>query len=295
MATATGPKGIDWDKQPLGKAVDAEIAQRLGVAENAVRQQRMKRKIPSYQSQWRADRHKKYLEAGLGKLSDTEVAGKLGVCRSTVSGYRVGLGIPTPPTTRIDWDSQPLGTMPDWMLASLLKTDRKYVQKARARRGVPPWSALALTIEGEPVNYAEAVIDNWFHEQGIEHTAQVWITANSRRYRPDWVLADGRVVEYCGGLAWKGSNGERYRKQYERKMQDYAMEGLNVWVIHPFELLLKFQTEIPVRVGPRACLDCGKPALECRHGHLAARGRCSRCYQRLRRKEKKEHVGITKS
>lgn len=45
MAKATGPKGIDWDAQPLGKEPDSVIAARLGVARASVGRARHARGI----------------------------------------------------------------------------------------------------------------------------------------------------------------------------------------------------------------------------------------------------------
>lgn len=48
----TGPKGIDWDAQPLGKVPDRELARRLGVDRSTVGQARRRRKIDEWRPVW---------------------------------------------------------------------------------------------------------------------------------------------------------------------------------------------------------------------------------------------------
>lgn len=89
---------INWDEQPLGKIPDTWIARKLGVSEVAVGKQRRKRGIKPY------SKH--------NKESQRE------------PGQRAG----------INWDEQPLGEVPDYILARKLGVDPSSVRCARIVR-----------------------------------------------------------------------------------------------------------------------------------------------------------------
>lgn len=90
--TKRGPKGIDWDAQPLGDVTDREIAERLGVTATAVTYARIKRGIPAYAQrtsplgiEWDAE--------PLGQEPDGTIAERLGVHVATVRYARTTRGI----------------------------------------------------------------------------------------------------------------------------------------------------------------------------------------------------------
>lgn len=85
----------------------------------------------------------------LGRITDAALAAQLGITTARVAHARRRLGIPGfrvvrdaerlagPGRGEIDWDSQPLGQMPDLDLARLLGTHRARVRLARVKRGIP--------------------------------------------------------------------------------------------------------------------------------------------------------------
>jgi len=85
--------GIDWDKQPLGKVPDCDLAKDLGVDAASVKSARNVRGIPRYYKKlgkvvdWDS-------EPQLGKVPDVELANELGVHRRTVANARERRGIP---------------------------------------------------------------------------------------------------------------------------------------------------------------------------------------------------------
>lgn len=88
--TLRRPKGIDWDRQPLGKVPDRELAAELGVTPWAVAQQREKRGLARAPARRPIDWRKE----PLGEVVDSVLAAKLGVSPSTVQRARARLGIP---------------------------------------------------------------------------------------------------------------------------------------------------------------------------------------------------------
>lgn len=82
--------GIDWDKIPLGKYSDAELAETLGVSRSTVAHARHQRHVSSCKSRQRIDWDKQ----PLGKISDSKLAKKLGVSHSAVQKARLEREIP---------------------------------------------------------------------------------------------------------------------------------------------------------------------------------------------------------
>lgn len=84
-------KGINWDRQPLGKKTDAEIAEQLGVAPSTVREARQRRGIPKapYHGRCGIDWGKQ----PLGIDTDAAIARRLGVPMDTVRTARRRRGI----------------------------------------------------------------------------------------------------------------------------------------------------------------------------------------------------------
>jgi hypothetical protein len=92
----------DWDQEPLlGKVPDTVLARVHGVSDVAVGRARKRRGIPTFRSAGYRDK--------------------------TAPGQRAG----------IKWDTQPLGEIPDHVLAKRLGVDQKSVESARQVRGIP--------------------------------------------------------------------------------------------------------------------------------------------------------------
>lgn len=147
-------KKINWDRQPLGKKSDREIAKKLGVTPLIVKRHREERGIPV------ADRYANFKskntnwdEQPLGQLHDSVIAERVGVSVEAVGRARRRRNIPalgksgTPKETResprkangrVDWDRETrLGKMPDGTLAEILGLSKAAVQKQRKKRGLP--------------------------------------------------------------------------------------------------------------------------------------------------------------
>lgn len=136
---------IEWDSQPLGELTDDDLARRLWVPRQSVRNARAARGIKA-----------KYVRKGsprcnvdwsvqpLGEVTDGEVARRLGVNIGTVAHHRRRLGIAPFIVRRvldeIDWDAQPLGREPDTVIAERLGVCAPSVAKARGERGVSAWT-----------------------------------------------------------------------------------------------------------------------------------------------------------
>lgn len=73
-----------------------------------------------------------------------------------------------------------------------------------------------LAKDGDMCNsYSELVVDNFFYDNGIGHDKEVYYKSLGikvkHKYRTDWVLKDGLVVEFCGMMK---------TKEYAEKMED---------------------------------------------------------------------------
>ena len=153
----TGPKGIDWSKQPLGEISDNALAKKLGVTPSAVLSARRTRKIKSHVK--RGSPHEiDWSKQPLGEISDTKIAKTLGVSVGSVRYNRTRLNIAphsSPYTGKyagVDWCSQPLGEVPDSVLAQVLGVSRQCVHQVRRAKGIQEfheanqekWKALVL-------------------------------------------------------------------------------------------------------------------------------------------------------
>ncbi len=83
---------INWDAQPLGLMIDAELGEKLGLSGETVRLQRVARGIERYKPpkpnfDWKAE--------PLGKVPDQQIAKKLGVSLQVVQRARRARGIPS--------------------------------------------------------------------------------------------------------------------------------------------------------------------------------------------------------
>lgn len=156
------PKRIRWDRQPLGKMSDRGLAKKLGVTAGIVRGERVKRGIEvasDFSSS--KSKHTDWDKQPLGKMFDSDLAKKVGVTGCAVRRARVRRGIPAfqgkrrlpkrkqpekpkrKPrigSTGIDWDKEPLGTMPDGDLAFMLGCSPQRVAQVRTDRGIAPYT-----------------------------------------------------------------------------------------------------------------------------------------------------------
>lgn len=266
-SAASGQLAIRWDQQPLGLVSDSELARQLGVSSAAVYKARTKRKLPPY----RETLAERWVDHGLGVVPDLVLAEKVGKSRRTVSRVRGGLGLHGPST--VEWDREPLGEVPDVILARMHNVDPSVVGIARRRRGIPRGDLEWTTTEGEPATYPEACIDLWFHERGIPHTFQVRVGP----FIADWQIGN-MVVEYAGfgGHHWFEAE---YQERLNRKKLFYERLGLEVRIIRSAEVK-QFQPEgFPIfRPKNRTCVGCGA-RFDGQQRHKA-RGMCQCCYRK---------------
>jgi hypothetical protein len=172
----------------------------------------------------------------------------------------------------VNWDEQPLGQVPDAVLARLHGVDPSVVGSARRRRGIPRGDLQWMTTEGEPATYPEACIDLWFHEHQIPHQFQQRVGT----FVADWVL-QGEVVEYAGLVDHKVL-GPAYREKIDRKRDYYGSLGFRVRVIRPHELESFMPVGTPTFVARgRECASCGTSFTQQRQH---AKGLCRRCYRK---------------
>lgn len=83
---------IDWDKQPLGRVSDSELARRLGVTPGAVRQARARRGIAAALPVGQPSRYD-WSAVALGERPDAAIAAELGCSRRTVARARKRAGV----------------------------------------------------------------------------------------------------------------------------------------------------------------------------------------------------------
>ncbi len=84
---------INWDAQPLGLMVDAELGEKLGLSGETVRLQRVARGIERYKPP--KPPKPSWDELPLGKVPDQLIAEKLGVSIQVVQSARRARGIPS--------------------------------------------------------------------------------------------------------------------------------------------------------------------------------------------------------
>jgi hypothetical protein len=223
---------IDWEAQPLGQIADAALALRLGVSKGIVRRARLRQGLPS-SCPAKSSKGINWDRVSLGTKSDTEIARELGVASTVVLNARKRRGIPRHgfPSRDVDWSKVPLGQDTDDAVALLLGTTSTTVGRHRRAFGIPPSKATYLTLEGEGGNFPEALIDLYWHEQGVSHQFQ----ARLGKYIPDWIINDETVVEYAG-LAVNDYWGEEYRTRLADKLSFYHSKGWKTLVIQPSDL-----------------------------------------------------------
>jgi hypothetical protein len=135
----SGPRGINWDEQPLGEVHDRVLAERLGCTPQAVYSARKARGIPpspdTRPAPQRCDPAAFAHRLGQG-ITDRDLAEELGLSVMQIRWARAKAGIPS---TRRNWNDMPLGSVPDRALADKHGVDNKTVANARWRRGIGKW------------------------------------------------------------------------------------------------------------------------------------------------------------
>jgi len=124
----SAPRGIDWDKQPLGEVADAELARELGVSLQAVRDARERRGIK------KVDVWIDWDKQPLGEVEDEVLATRLGVTVSSVGRARRRRDICHTGLRGTDWGSVDWG-MWDSDIAEMTGKSVKTVGEARIRVG----------------------------------------------------------------------------------------------------------------------------------------------------------------
>jgi len=137
------PRGVDWDKQPLGEVPDRELSERLGVSVQSVHLARKVRGVDP------CVRTIDWDKQPLGDGPDAILAEKLGVSVSAVCKARLRRGIPDGGIRSVDWASLPLGKVRDSEIAEMVDRPVCTVQQARASLGIPAYSEVRVCACGE--------------------------------------------------------------------------------------------------------------------------------------------------
>jgi hypothetical protein len=135
------PKNIDWDHVQLGSKPDGVLAKELGVTPGAVKNQRWKRAIKSFNPAPRNLSHINWDSLGLGMKSDMEIGREYGIPQSVVTRHRSRLGIKSFEESRNEmiktrWNTAGFGQYPDWRLASKFNVHISTVIKERRKRNI---------------------------------------------------------------------------------------------------------------------------------------------------------------
>lgn len=103
------------------------------------------------------------------------------------------------------------------MIKSKFGSYTKFLQFCKVSIRSSSWfNNHCLSKDGDMCNsYSERIVDDFFFDNGIFHRKEVYYKdlkiKTRRKYRTDWVLEDGFVVEFCGMLK---------TKDYADKMRD---------------------------------------------------------------------------
>jgi DNA-binding CsgD family transcriptional regulator len=212
---------------------DKALAQRLGCSKSTVLRARRRFGISPFDPS-RSSKGIDWEAVALGARPDTEIADELGVAVPVVYNARRRRGIEphTPRQASVNWHEVPLGDVPDEALAKELGVSQPTVTRHRNRLGVLPCKTTFVTTEGEAADsYPEALIDLFWHEQGIDHEFQVSVGP----YVADWRLDGGVLVEYAGFIESR-KFGSWYKDRLEAKVAYYKSQGLKVRVLYPSDL-----------------------------------------------------------
>lgn len=232
-----------WDDLPLGKVPDKAIAAQLGCRRQTVIAARQRLGIPAFDIS-KSNKGIDWDTVGLGLQKDSDLAAELGVAIPVVFNARRRRGIPAfvPRDCGLDWGSLPLGQYLDEVVARAYKVSQPTVTRHRNRLGILPNKDDFLTPEGEGANYPEALIDRYWHENGVPHRFQVRVGP----YIADWVINENTVVEYAG-MVNHARHGSSYRARLAKKVSYYQEQGWDVLVIYPEDLVSYESGELLVR------------------------------------------------
>lgn len=129
-------KRINWNKQPLGRMRDSDLADQLRVTKQAVHQQRTKRGIPRYKPLGPDS----LSDEILASMRNVEIATMFGFHTSDISRERRVRGIPAPfrQTKEAAIREDPmLGKEPDTVIAARHETSNSRVSAVRRAMGIP--------------------------------------------------------------------------------------------------------------------------------------------------------------
>lgn len=130
------PRGVGWDRQPLGRVTDTALAIRVGVTQNAVATARRRRGIPSLP---RGHVERLGAQKFLGTTSDAKLAMRLGLPTTAIRDARRRAGVrmdrPRLPWAKID---PLLGTQPDLHIARKYGVSVSAVHNRRVELGIYP-------------------------------------------------------------------------------------------------------------------------------------------------------------
>ncbi|MCW5313161.1 hypothetical protein GTQ43_04825 [Nostoc sp. KVJ3] len=181
----------------------------------------------------------------------------------------------------IDWDTLPLGTKPDDLIARELNVARRKVCAERNKRGIKPFIGRVISQEGLGLrSIYEAMYDAVLHEQGIEHSHEVPVP--NTNFKSDFKIND-TFIEIAGML-----NFNKYKEKYLKKKAAYKQLGINVvWLeIEQLEilfincnLLIKFRENT-------GCKLCGYNSIK------LVKDICHKCYCKTWIKATDHEIGI---
>ena len=223
---------IRWEDTLIGKVLDRELAAQLGVPRGTVIEARIRLGIPPFDTS-RSPKGIDWDKVELGTRPDREVASEMGVATPIVCNARNRRGIApfTPRKSDVDWDKVPFGEYHDTTLAEMLGVHQMTVTRHRSERGLPVFREWYTTTEKEAAeSRAEALIDLFWHEQGIPHVFQFPV----EQYRADWLIHGDTLVEYAGCVS--RTFGAQYRARLDEKLAQYHVLGFKTLVIYPQDL-----------------------------------------------------------
>lgn len=205
----------------------------------------------------------------LGTVQDNVLAKQLGVSAPAVRAQRVKRDIPRA-LRGLDWSLYPLGKVPDTIIAEMVSRHPASVQQARQRMGIACYAGRFTTTEGEVASRPEALIDLFFHEQGIAHQFQFKVGS----FVADWLVGDSTLYEFAGMLDYHVPYiVEQYRLRLDKKRIFYESQGFTlVELTHADLPRYKPVGQVSFR---DSCTRCGG------HTGRLRKGLCNPCYARL--------------
>lgn len=166
----------DWENLPLGKMPDKELADKHGIPVSAVNRARRMRKIANFNRGPTGNERFDWDKIPFGTKSDADLGREFGLKASSIGNARNRRGIPSfvepghrrPERAKrgIDWDLQPLGTVPDKVLQKRLGLKSvSSVTRARVYRGilkfVPPTHHKLIKLH-------DALTEKWDDLEAVE-------------------------------------------------------------------------------------------------------------------------------